>query len=149
MKIAVSTDEYLHLIDFLLQELKIRGHEIIYFGPMGGESSQDWPVVTLQAVEKVREGEADEAIVLCWTGTGSSIAANKVPGIRAALCLDAETANGARIWNHPNVLAFSLQTTSEPVLKEILDQWFSTPFSDDEWNKKQIERINEMDKNQE
>lgn len=149
MKIAVSSDEYLPLIDFLLQDLKNRGHEVFYFGPRAGENSRDWPLVTLQAVEKIKVGEADEAIVLCWTGTGSSIAANKVAGIRAALCQDAETAKGARIWNHANVLALSLRTTSEPVLREILDKWFSTPFSDDEWNKKQIERINEMDKNPE
>lgn len=145
MKIAVSSDEHTHMVDSLIKELKNRGHDVIYFGPVAGEDSLDWPVVTLQAVEKVREGEADEAIVLCWTGTGSSIAANKVPGIRAALCQDAETAKGARIWNHANVLALSLRTTSGPILKEILDQWFSTPFSEDEWNKKQIQRINKMD----
>ncbi|HIA29720.1 MAG TPA: galactose isomerase, partial [Candidatus Marinimicrobia bacterium] len=63
----------------------------------------------------------------------------------AALCRDAETAKGARKWNHANVLALSLQATSESVLKEILDAWFSTKFSDDEWNLKQIERIRHME----
>ncbi|MCB0689526.1 MAG: RpiB/LacA/LacB family sugar-phosphate isomerase [Saprospiraceae bacterium] len=145
MKIAVSTDEHTHLVDFLLKELSLRGHEIAYVGPEKGEDAQDWPVVTLAAVRKVVDGLADEAIVLCWTGTGSSIAANKVPGIRAALCQDAETAKGARIWNHANVLALSLRAISEQILKEILDQWFATPYSVDEWNKKQIDRINTMD----
>jgi ribose 5-phosphate isomerase B len=72
--------------------------------------------------------------------------ANKVPGIRAALCHDAETARGARIWNHANVLALSLRATPEPIAKEILDAWFSTPYSDDDWNKLQIERIQAMEK---
>ncbi len=83
---------------------------------------------------------------MCWTGTGSSIAANKVPGVRAALCHDAETAKGARIWNHANVLALSLRTTSEALLKEILDAWFETPFSNDDWNLNQIERIKEIER---
>jgi ribose 5-phosphate isomerase B len=82
-----------------------------------------------------------EAIVCCWTGTGASIVANKVVGISAALCADAETAKGSRVWNHANVLALSLRSTSEAIAKEILDAWFSTPYPDDEWNKKQIERI--------
>jgi ribose 5-phosphate isomerase B len=146
MKIAVSSDEHTPLVDFLIQELKDRGHEIMYFGPLTNEQSQDWPVVTFNAANQVISGQADEAIVMCWTGTGCSIAANKVAGIRAALCRDAETAKGARIWNHANVLALSLRATSEPVAKEILDQWFSTPYSDDDWNKLQIDRIKQLDK---
>ena len=145
MKIAVSTDERTSLVDELLAELKKRNLEVIYFGPAAEGESADWPDVTLQAIEEVRSRAADEAIVLCWTGTGCSIAANKVPGIRAALCHDAETARGARIWNHANVLALSLRATSTAVLKEILDRWFDTPFSDDEWNLKQIGRIQDLD----
>jgi ribose 5-phosphate isomerase B len=72
----------------------------------------------------VAEGRADQGVVCCWTGTGASIAATKVPGIRAALCGDAETASGARRWNDANVLALSLRTTSEALLSEILDAWF-------------------------
>jgi len=144
MKIAVSADERTHLVDFILEELRKRGHEVLYFGPEPGEEA-DWPVVTREAAEHVARGEADEGIVMCWTGTGASIAANKVPGIRAALCHDAETAKGARIWNHANVLALSLRATSEPIAKEILDAWFSTPYSDDEWNRTQIERIRQME----
>jgi len=81
-----------------------------------------------------------------WTGTGASLAANKVTGIRAALCADAETARGARTWNHANVLALSLRSTSEPVAREILDAWFSTPYSQDEWNQRQVEKIRDMEK---
>ena len=78
---------------------------------------------------------------MCWTGTGASLAANKVAGIRAALCHDAETARGARVWNHANVLALSLRATPVPIAREILDAWFSTPVSDDEWNLRQMARI--------
>ncbi len=144
MKITVSSDEYSVLVDCVLEEIRTRGHAAEYYGPRAGEESgeeADWPVVTLKAVLEVAEKRAAEAIVMCWTGTGASLAANKVPGIRAALCHDAETAKGARIWNHANVLALSLRTTSLPIAKEILNVWFSTPFSDDGWNLKQIERI--------
>ena len=145
MKIAVSTDERTHLVDVVLGELKKRGHEVVYFGPAEGQEPVDWPEVTLQAVEHVTEQQADEAIVMCWTGTGCTIVANKVAGIRAALCHDAETAKGARIWNHANVLALSLRATPEPVLTEILDRWFDTPFSEDDWNLRQMARIREIE----
>jgi len=144
MKIALSTDERTDLVERFLKELNERHHTVEYIGPEAGEDA-DWPEVTCRAAELVASGAADEGIVMCWTGTGASIAANKVKGIRAALCRDAETAKGARIWNHANVLALSLQATSESILKEILDAWFSTKFSDDEWNLKQIERIRHME----
>jgi ribose 5-phosphate isomerase B len=144
MKFAVSTDERTHLVDTVVEELKKRGHEVDFFGPDPGKDA-DWPEVTLQAVERVARGEADEAIVMCWTGTGCTIAANKVPGIRAALCHDAETAKGARVWNHANVLGLSLRATPEAVAKEILNTWFDTPYSDDEWNRRQIQRIEQIE----
>jgi len=106
---------------------------------------EDWPVVGQALAEAVAEGRAEEGILFCWTGTGASIAANKVPGVRAALCHDAETARGARVWNHANVLVMSLRATSEAIAKEILDAWFQTPFSEDEWNLRQIERIRRLE----
>ena len=145
MKLAVSTDERTHLVDAILEELQKRGHVVEYFGPEPGNDA-DWPEVTLQAVEQVTRGEADEAIVMCWTGTGCTLAANKVPGIRAALCHDAETAKGARIWNHANVLGLSLRATPEAVAKEILDAWFKTPYSEDKWNLRQMQKIKEIEK---
>lgn len=145
MHIAVSTDERTALVDVLLKELERRGHRVLYFGPPSDDETSDWPDVTLEAVEAMRSGAAEEAIVTCWTGTGCSIAANKVSGIRAALCGDAETARGARIWNHANVLALSLRATSPAVLREILDSWFETPLSDDAWNLRQIDRLRELD----
>ena len=144
MKIAVSTDEHTQLVATILDELRARGHVVEYFGPAVGEE-RDWPEVTALAAEQVAQGDADEAVVMCWTGTGCTIAANKVPGIRAALVNDVETAKGARTWNHANVLALSLRATSTAVAREILDAWFATPFSDDDWNKQQIERIRELE----
>jgi ribose 5-phosphate isomerase B len=144
MKIAVSSDERTHLVDFILEELGERGHDVQYCGPEHGNQA-DWPVVTLEAAQRVARGDVDEAIVMCWTGTGATLAANKVPGIRASLCHDAATAKGARTWNHANVLGLSLRSTPEAVAKEILSAWFETPFSSDEWNLRQIERIRETE----
>lgn len=149
MRIAIGSDERTHLTDALLDELRRRGHEMLPFGLLADEvadaAESDWPLVSAQVAEAVAVGQADEGIVCCWTGTGASIAANKVPGIRAALCGDAETARGARTWNHANVLALSLRATSAPLAKEILDAWFSTPFSDDDWNLRQIERLRALE----
>jgi RpiB/LacA/LacB family sugar-phosphate isomerase len=103
----------------------------------------------LSLVGRTLAGEADEGIVCCWTGTGASIAANKVPGIRAALVHDAQTARGARLWNHANVLALSLRATPIPVMREILEAWYETPSSEgeaqSEWNLQQIERIRQLE----
>lgn len=145
MKIVVSTDERTHLVDAIIEELQKRRHKVVYLGPEAGQE-MDWPVVTREAAERVASGGADEAIVMCWTGTGCTIVANKVAGIRAALVHDAETAKGARTWNHANVLALSLRATPEAVVREILTAWFGTPYSDDEWNQQQIQRIREMEK---
>lgn len=147
MKIAIGSDERTHLTDAVVEELRRRGHEVRLFGPLAeDDAEQDWPLVSANVARAVAAGNADEGIVCCWTGTGASIAANKVAGIRAALCHDAETARGARIWNHANVLALSLRTTSEALAREILDAWFETPYSDDEWNRQQMERIQEVER---
>ena len=145
MKINVSSDEYGPLVRMILDDLKERGHTVQYYGPGEGEDSADWPETTTAAVRPVARGEVEEAIVICWTGTGASIAANKVKGIRAALCQDAATARGARIWNHANVLALSMRATALPIAREILDEWFQTNFSMDDWNKTQIDRIRALE----
>ncbi|MCB1072450.1 MAG: RpiB/LacA/LacB family sugar-phosphate isomerase [Chlamydiia bacterium] len=145
MKIAVSTDEYYPIIETLLNELKNRGHEAIYFGPQNDDKPQDWTTITLKSMKALQSGKAKEGIALCWTGTGCTLIANKCPGIRAALCIDGETAKGARIWNHANVLGLSLRLTTPELLKEILDAWFSTPYSQDSWNLSQIETIHKIE----
>jgi ribose 5-phosphate isomerase B len=146
MKIAIGSDERTHLTDAVIEEIRRRGHQVVLMGALTeGESETDWPLTSRGLAEAVASGVADEGIICCWTGTGASIAANKVAGVRAALCGDAETARGARIWNAANVLALSLRATSEPVANEILEAWFATAPGDDEWNKRQIERIRELD----
>jgi ribose 5-phosphate isomerase B len=149
MRIAAGSDERSELTDALLAELEKRGHEVVAFGPAAGQEESDWPLICGRVAEAVAAGEADEGIVCCWTGTGASIAANKVPGIRAALTQDAETARGARIWNHANVLALSLRATPIPVMREILDAWFDTSSAEgeaqDPWNRQQIDRIRQLE----
>ena len=144
MKIIISADEYTDLIPEILDFLEDEELEGTYIGPQEGDELA-WPDVTSSAVQQVQEGTFQEAIVICWTGTGASIAANKHQGIRAALCVDAETARGARKWNHANVLALSARLTSKAVVREILQAWFEEPFSNDEWNCKQIAKINLLD----
>ena len=125
MKIAVAADERTGVAETLAQALRERGHEVTTHGALNQGERPDWAWASEAAARDVVEGRADQAVVCCWTGTGASIAANKVPGIRAALCGDAETASGARRWNDANVLALSLRATSEAVLAEILDAWFA------------------------
>jgi ribose 5-phosphate isomerase B len=124
MRIAVASDERTHLTDTVVEELEKRGHEVKLTGSLRGEATP-WPLVSQQLAESVVSGETEEGVLFCWTGTGASIAANKVPGIRAALCRDAETAKGARWWNDANVLVMSLRATPEAVAEEILDAWFA------------------------
>jgi ribose 5-phosphate isomerase B len=150
MKIAVGSDEANELTAALVGELEKRGHEVVPFGPLAEDDAEvDWPLVCSHVAESVAEGNAEEGIVCCWTGTGASIAANKVPGIRAALVHDAETARGARVWNHANVLALSLRATPIPIMREILDAWFATSMDEGEaqsdWNRQQIERIRALE----
>src|SRR5918995_2804146 len=149
MRTAIGSDESSELTDALVAELEERGHEIVAFGSVANEEETDWPLVCGQVAETVAAGEADEGIVCCWTGTGASIAANKVPGIRAALVHDAQTAREARIWNHANVLALSLRATPIPMMREILDAWYETSSSEGEaqsdWNRQLIDRIRQLE----
>lgn len=143
MRIALGSDEKTVLTDYLVEELRRRGLEVELFGPLRGESVQ-WAEVARQVAEAVASGRADQGILCCWTGTGVSIAANKVPGVRAALCHDAETARGARAWNRANVLCLSLRSTAPAVAREILDAWFST--EPDPSEAENVARVEEMDR---
>src|SRR5262245_25638412 len=124
MKVAVAADERVGVAEVVVEELRKRGHDPIPHGALAEGERDDWAWASEAAARDVTEGRAEQAVVCCCTGTGASIAANKVPGIRAALCVDAATADGARRWNDANVLALSLRATSEPELAEILDAWF-------------------------
>lgn len=132
MRVAIAADELTGVADGLPEELRRRGHEPILHGAYVVHERADWAWASETAARDVAEGRAEQAVVACWTGTGASIAANKVPGIRAALCSDAQTADGARRWNDANVLALSLRLTSHAELAEILDAWFAGRSSAEE-----------------
>src|SRR4051795_4152220 len=144
MKISVAADEKAGVASAVVEELRRRGHEPIVHGALADGERDDWAWASEAAARDVADGRAEQGIVCCWTGTGASMAANKVPGVRAALCGDAETAAGARKWNDANVLALSLRTTSEPLLEEILDAWFDgapSADSDDVANVRHVDEI--------
>lgn len=130
MIIALGSDERTALTDALIEALRARGDELILHGALAG-SDDPWPSVGRAVGRDVAAGRAQAGIVCCWTGTGVSIAANKVAGVRAALCGDAPTASGARRWNDANVLALSNRATTAAVGLEILGAWFETAPSDD------------------
>ena len=125
MRISVAADERVGIADAVVDELRKRGHDVVTHGALDDAERDDWAWASEAAARDVADGRADQAVVCCWTGTGASIAANKVEGVRAALCGDAPTAEGARKWNDANVLALSLRATSEAELQEILDAWFA------------------------
>src|SRR3954454_7100437 len=144
MRISVAADERVGIADSVVEELRKRGHDPIVHGALSHSERDDWAWASEIAARDVADGRAEQGIVCCWTGTGASIAANKVHGVRAALCGDAETARGARKWNDANVLALSLRTTSEPLLTEILDAWFDgapSADSDDVANVRHVDEI--------
>jgi ribose 5-phosphate isomerase B len=145
MRLAVGSDERTALTDFVLEELKKRGHQVKAYGPLAGEPL-GWPDVGEKVALEVSKAGADQGILFCWTGTGVSIAANKVPGVRAALCWDAETARGARLWDDANVLAMSLRSTSPAVAKEILDAWFSSQPATTGIDAELIEKAKNLDR---
>jgi ribose 5-phosphate isomerase B len=145
MRIAVSSDERTGVAGAVVEELRRRGHEPLVHGALADGERPDWAWASEAAARDVAEGRADQAVVCCWTGTGASIAANKVPGVRAALCADAPTAEGARKWNDANVLALSLRLTSEAARTEILDAWFAAAPSSDADDVANVEHVNALD----
>ena len=145
MRIAVAADELTGIAERVADELRERGHEPVLHGALAEGERDDWAWASEAAARDVAEGRAEQAIVCCWTGTGASIAANKVAGIRAALCADAATAEGARRWNDANVLALSLRTTSAAELAEILDAWFKGEPSADASDAENIGHISAIE----
>jgi ribose 5-phosphate isomerase B len=144
MLIAVAADELTGVAGAVVEALRRRGHEPLVHGVLSESERDDWAWASEAAARDVASNAADQGIVCCWTGTGASIAANKVPGVRAALCGDAETARGARRWNDANVLALSLRTTSPALLEEILDAWFEGEPSGDPDDVANIRHVDEI-----
>jgi ribose 5-phosphate isomerase B len=148
VRIAVAADERVGVAGALVRALRRRGHEASVHGALAqpqGSEREGWAWASEAAAREVAQGGAEQAIVCCWTGTGASIAANKVPGVRAALCADAATAAGARRWNDANVLALSLRSTSEAELEEILNAWFAGEPSSEAEDRANVEHLAEIE----
>ena len=139
MRIVVGADDEGPVADTVIDELRARGHHVTVL------DREQWPDVARRVGESVAAGEADQGMLFCWTGTGTSMAANKVPGVRAALVWEPWIADGARRWNDANVLVMSLKRTSPEAAKEILDAWFAVerPDPDEAAN---IARLTELDR---
>ena len=146
MRISVSSDMDEPVARALVAELRGRGHDVVPHGALRSGDDPRWAICSAAAARDVADGTSEQAVVCCWTGTGASIAANKVPGIRAALCADAQTAEGARRWNDANVLALSLRLTSEAALEEILDAWFAAGPSTDDDDAANIAHVGEIER---
>lgn len=126
MRIALCADEPYPVHATLRQAIEARGHIIEPFGAVADGREAAWAEVAEAAARAVARGECDEGVFLCWSGTGISMAANKVHGIRAALVWDPGGAAAARVWNHANVLCLSHRQLSDDMAKEIVAAWFDT-----------------------
>jgi ribose 5-phosphate isomerase B len=146
MVISVAADELTGVAGVLAEELERRGHSTLTHGALSDAERDDWAWASEAVARDIADGRARQGIVCCWTGTGAAIAANKVVGVRAALCADAQTAAGARRWNDANVLALSLRTTSRAELTEILDAWFAAVPSDEAADRANVEHLGTIER---
>jgi ribose 5-phosphate isomerase B len=137
MRVIVGSDDVGVLVDAVIDELQTAGHDVTVIGPVAG-SDDEWAAVGRAVGRTVAGGQVDLGVVLCWTGTGVAIAANKVPGVRAALCLDAETSRLARRYNHANVLALSMRSTSAQIGREIVRTFVESPVGEDEFDRRNV-----------
>jgi ribose 5-phosphate isomerase B len=139
MRFVVGADDEGDVANIVVEELRARGHEVRIL------PRDQWPDVAAGVARAVAEGEADQGVLFCWTGTGTAMAANKVHGVRAALAWDPWIAEGARKWNDANVLVMSLKRTEPEMAKEIVDAWLSVdePDPDESAN---IARLAELER---
>lgn len=135
MKLVVASDEKTNLTDSVIDYLESKRYKLILLGNLVNKKSKwKWAEIGKEAAQKVVSGGVDQGILFCWSGTGICMAANRIKGARAALCWDAETARLAKKWDNANILCLSLRFTSETVVKEILDAWFTTEFDEEDLN---------------
>jgi ribose 5-phosphate isomerase B len=139
MRILVGADDEGEVANTVVEELRARGHEVVVL------PREQWPEVARRVGDAVASGEADQGMLFCWTGTGTAMAANKVPGVRAALAWDPWIAEGARRWNDANVLVMSLKRTSPDDARKILDAWLAVEAPDED-ERANIERLAELDR---
>ncbi len=141
VSIAMGCDHGAYeLKEGLKAHLLTLGYEVKDFGCFG-KDSMDYPDTALPAAEAVARGEADRGIVLCTTGIGVSVCANKVKGIRCALCVNEECAALTRQHNDTNVLALGAKLVTLPQAVSIADIWLTTPFSQGERHQRRIDKI--------
>jgi RpiB/LacA/LacB family sugar-phosphate isomerase len=145
VRVAVAADEATPVAHEVVEALSEAGHELELFGPISG-GDEEWVEASASAARRVAEGGCERAVVLCWSGTGASIAANKVPGVRAALCTDAQTARMAREYNRANALALSMRLTSPPLAREILDAFLGEPEGTGEFNDRNLALLTSIDR---
>jgi ribose 5-phosphate isomerase B len=145
VRLSVCADELAGIARGLVAELERRGHVVSAHGALNEGERDDWAWGSQAVAREVADGRAQQGVVCCWTGTGASIAANKVAGVRAALCCDGASAAGARRWNDANVLALSLRSTSEAELCEILDAWFAGEPSGESDDRANVEHLAQIE----
>jgi len=145
MRIAIGSDERTGLTDELVEALREAGHEVERYGPLAG-GEEEWVEASAAVARRVAEGACERGVVCCWSGTGASMAANKVDGVRAALCADPETARMARKYNHANVLALSLRLTSPPMGREILAAFLDEPDGDDDFDRRNVALLGRIER---
>ncbi len=145
MKISVGSDLRQPVTDAVIQWLAGRDHDITLVGPLADGDEREWVDVSEATVRPVADGTADTAVLFCWSGTGAAMAANKVRGVRAALCADAETARLARKFNHANVLVMSMRATSPAVALETLEAYPEEPWGEDAFDVRNVTALNRLD----
>lgn len=143
-KVAIGSDDLYPIADFVYEYLKSKGFEVVPIGAIKTRKPEPWPMVGYEIGKLVASGAVDWGVAICYTGTGVSIAANKVKGARAALCNDAETARGARLWNDANILVLSGRLITNYLAKEILDAWLSV-IKPDESELNNIDTLRRID----
>ena len=139
MRFAVGADETNSLTELVVEELRRRGHEVDVADPTL------WPEVARKVAEQVASGRAEQGVLFCWTGTGTAMAANKVPGVRAALVWEPWIAEGARRWNDANVLVMSFKRLSAETARQILDSWLAVEGPDPD-EAENIARLAELER---
>lgn len=145
MKIAIACDHAaLKLKNAVIEKLGKEGYEVEDFG-IYEQKSVDYPDYALPVAEAVASGKADKGILICGTGIGMSIAANKVKGIRCALCSDTFSAHATREHNDANILAFGERVVGEGLAMDIVDTFLKTPFSGDDRHVKRIAKISAIE----
>ena len=138
MRIVLGADDEGAVADAVVDELRSRGHDVEVL------EREQWPALAARVARAVSAGEADQGVLFCWTGTGTSMAANKVPGVRAALAWDPWIAEGARKWNDANVLVMSLKRTDPGIAREIVRAWLSVEEPDPD-EAENIARLRELE----